>query len=294
MVGFAGSFGLLSNSMNRRYLDSVDRAVHQFASYSANNASASGAYMALNRLFQNITWRTGYNNLTLAGDKINVTIEDNTTNPSLGNRRIRILSNGSNANVTDLTRVTIFDGTFDEFAIWAKDSVTNAGTNDAFGNPDTTLLIENAPFMPDIGYGDLRSESSTQSHDQFGDFTPVPNYPNTSFYYFGLYPNVTWVAGNLIIRAGRTVYGIFIVEGNVTMEGNARLEGILYCPNATSTIIYGSGNPNAAAVSGGIVTWGTIDGTGNHIDVTYNSTYMQAFVKDYVPENPPMRVLSWQ
>lgn len=289
LVGFATSFGLLANSKNRRYIDSVDRAVNQFASYSANNASASGAYMALNRLYQDLTWRTGYNNVKLAGDTITVTLVN------AGVRRLRILSNGRNANATDLTNVLILDGTFGDFAIWAKDSVTNAGTNDAFGNPDSTLLVENAPFMPEIDYSGLTADAAAQGHVQAGDFAPPPNYPNSNFYFdLATIPNVTHVKGSLKVIAGRKVYGIFVVEGDVTIDGNARVEGIIYCPNPTSTVIYGGGNPNGASVTGGIVTYGTVDGTGNHIDVTYNPKYMKAFVKDYAPTTPPIRVLSWQ
>ncbi len=294
MVGFSTSFGLLIGSKSRRHNDSVDRVVHQVASYSANNASASGAYMALNRLFQNSTWRTGYNNLKLAGDELTVTIEDQTVDPSLGDRRIRIVSDGHNANVTDLTKVIVFDGSIEDFAIWAKDSVIEASTKDEFGNPDTTLLVENAPFMPEIDYDGLVAQAAAQLHVKFGNFIPANGYPNNSFYYFGTTPNVTHVQGNLTISGGRTVYGIFVVEGNVELQGSGRLEGILFLPNSSSTVAYGGGDPNESSVSGGILSYGTVDGTGNHISVQLNPTYLQAFVNNYAPENPPIRVLSWE
>ncbi len=297
MVGFSTSFGLLVGSKSRRHIDSVDRTVHQFASHSANNASASGAYMALNRLFQNSTWRTGYNDLKLAGDELTVTIEDQTVDPSLGDRRIRIVSDGYNANVTDSTKVIVFDGSIEDFAIWAKDSVVEASAKDEFGNPDSTLLIENAPFMPEINYNDLVAQAAAQLHVKFGNFTPADGYPNPSnpsFYYFGTTPNVTHVQGNLTISGGRTVYGIFVVEGDVELQGSGRLEGILFLPNSSSTVAYGGGDPDESSVSGGILSYGVVDGTGNHITVQLNPTYLQAFVDNYAPENPPIRVLSWQ
>jgi hypothetical protein len=293
LVGFAASFGLLANSKNRRFVDSSNRAVTQFSGYSANNASASGAYMALNRLYQNSTWRAGYSNLALGGNTLNVVVEDNSVDPSLGAFRIRIRSTGSNANVTDQTQVLIFDGSFDDFAVWAKDSVTNVSTKDSLGNFDPTLLIENAPFMPDIDYNDLVDEAASQGHVS-GDFIPTNGYPNGSFYFSGATPNVTHVTGNIQVKGGRTIYGIFIIEGNATLEGNARVQGILYLPNPTSTIIHGGGNPDESSVTGGILTWGTVDGTGSHISVRYEPDYMRAFITDYAPNNPPMRVLSWQ
>ncbi|MDZ7290179.1 MAG: hypothetical protein ONB42_09630, partial [candidate division KSB1 bacterium] len=120
------------------------------------------------------------------------------------------------------------------------------------------------------------------------------NYPNGSYYYSGTTPNVTHVTGNLTVQGGRNVYGIFIIEGNAVLDGNARVEGILYLPNPTSTVIHGGGDPRESSVTGGILTWGTVDGTGRHISVKFWPSYMRPFVSGYAPDNPPMRVLSWQ
>ncbi|MDZ7344914.1 MAG: hypothetical protein ONA90_10430, partial [candidate division KSB1 bacterium] len=142
MLGFAASFGILAQSKSNRYMDSVDRAVNQFSSYSAGNASSSGAYMALNRLFRDINWRTGYTNLIIGSDTLSVIVQDNSVNAALGPNRIRIRSTGRNANVTDLTEVMIWKGKFGDFAVWAKDSVTNVTTRDSLGNVNFSLLVE--------------------------------------------------------------------------------------------------------------------------------------------------------
>ena len=295
LLGFATSFGILANSRNRRMADSIEQVVDQFASYSASNTASSGAYMALNRLYQSATWRTGYTNLAWGGDTLNLQVEDNSVDASLGAFRLRLRSTAQNANASDVTQVMLFYGSFDDFAIWAKDSVTNVSTKDSLGSPDPSLLIENAPFMPDIDYPDLVAQATLQSHVQSAaTFAPADNYPNGSFYYSGNTPNVTHVQGNLQVNGGRTVYGIFIVEGSAILDGNSRVEGVLYLPNPTSTIIHGGGNPSDASVTGGILTWGTVDGTGNHISVQHSPEFMRSFADGFSFDNGRMRVLSWQ
>ena len=295
MMGFAASFGILANGKSRRFVDSVDRVVDQYSTYSARNAAASGAFMALNRLYLNTGWRDGYNSLALGNNSISVVIQDNNDDPSLGPFLIRILSTGQNADTTEFTQVIVFDGSVEDFAIWAKDSVTNVSAKDSLGNFDPSLLIENAPFMPEIDHDDLVNQAASQGHVQTDAvFEPDDEYPNSSFYYSGTTPNFTHVLGDLRVHGGRRVYGIFIVEGNATLEGSSRIDGVLYLPNSTSTILYGGGNPNEASITGGILTWGTIDGTGNHISVQHDPDYMRPFIEGYSPNNAPMRVLTWQ
>jgi hypothetical protein len=303
LLGFAASFGILAQSKSNRYMDSVDRVVAQFSSYSANNASTSGAYMALNRLFRNIDWRTGYNNLILAGDTFSVVIQDNSIDAALGPNRIRIRSTGRNKEVMDLTQVMIWKGKFGDFAIWAKDSVTNVTTKDSLGNVDPNLLVENAPFMPNIDEAGMISEAVSQGHQQAGGFEPNDGYPeegededDRDFYYDDVAktPHVTHVQGDFRVRGGRTVYGIFLIEGNAYLEGNSRVQGVLVLPNPSSTVIHGGGNPSESSVTGGVLTWGTVDGTGNHISVTFKPSYLGSLIKEFLPDNPPMRVLSWQ
>ena len=65
LAGFAASFGILAQSKNQRLMESVDRMVDQYAGYNAQNAAASGVYMALNRLYRDPSWRAGYGNLVI-------------------------------------------------------------------------------------------------------------------------------------------------------------------------------------------------------------------------------------
>jgi hypothetical protein len=296
MLGVSTSLGIMANSRNRRYVESVDRVVGQYSDHTATNSSASGAYMALNRLYLNGAWRTGYN-VYLAGDTVDVVLEDNGVDPTLSDREVRILSTGRSGDLTDLTEVMIFDGTFEEFAVWAKDAVLGVTTKDTLGIPDPSLLMDNAPFMPNFDFDGLINEAAAQGHvqsDMSGTWVADNLYPNGSFYYSGMTPNVTHVLDNLKVNGGRTIYGLYIVEGNVELQGSSRVQGVIILPNETSTITSGGGDPEESSFTGGIISWGQLDGSGNHISVTIDNGYMSALATDYALDNWPIRVTSWK
>ncbi len=299
LTGFTVSYGLLANSKSRRFVDSVDRLVDQFTSYSSNNAATGGAYMALNRLYRNNSWRTGYSNLTIGSDTISVSVFDETTDSTLAERRIRVYSTGRNKDVTDITQAILFDGSFDDFAIWAKDTVMNVVAKDGSDNPDSSFLSYKAPFMPLIDYTDLVAEATSQTNvETAAEWTPANGYPN-NYFNSGLLglgdPNVTHVTGDMKVLENYTVYGIFIVEGNVIIQSNGEVRGVLYLPNNGSTVSGSGGSSSSAAqVRGGVLTWGDINGTDKQVSVRYQSSYLSAFTSEYAEKNPPLRVLTWQ
>jgi hypothetical protein len=293
LLGFAASFGILANGKNRRFMDSVNLVVNQFAEYAARNAATSGAYIALNKLYLNPEWRPDHGTRAFGGDTLAITVEDESIDPSLGPNRLRILSAGHNGDGTYLTTVVVFDGAFNEFAVWAKDNVANVITKDALNNNNPSLLVANAPYMPDIDDNDLVNDAASQGHFHAGDFEPPDDYPNHHFDYFGSTPNVTHIQGDLLLRSDRKIYGIFIVGGDAILEGESQIRGVLYLPNASSAVTHGGGGAEST-VRGGIVTRGTIDGGSDHITVRHTPSYLEAFASNYVPSNPPVRVLSWQ
>lgn len=300
LVGFAASFGVLATSNNRRLIDSVDRMVDQFSAYKSKNAATSGAYLALNQLFQDKTWRTGYNNLVINGDTLNVTVTDNSTDTSVALYRVKINSIGRNDAANNSSQVMLFDRKFQEFAVWAKDTVINVTTQDSVPSNNPNMLIQNAPFMPKIDNDALFDEAFTQgqlqNEDMNNHYHPDDGYPNGSFYHDSTSAsqtaNVTYVYGNLHIRDNRTVYGIYIVEGDVLLGASAKVRGVLYLPNASSRV-YNRTSANSQ-VLGGIVTWGEIDGEGYQIFVRHKPQFMRALALNYAPNNPPIRVLTWK
>ncbi|MGH7455981.1 MAG: hypothetical protein ACRENG_31800 [bacterium] len=297
LAGFAVSFGILAQNKNRRYIDSVDRMVNQVSDYSAKNASTSGAQKALNQLYLDPAWRGSYNNLAIAGGTANITVVNDSAGAAPKAHQVKIRSTSSNT----LTEVVVFDSEFHEFAVWAKDTVINVTTQDSVGIDDPDLLMQNAPFMPKIDKDGLFSEAWTQSHlyseDEESHFHPDDGFPSTGGFYYDStsvpkVANVIYVDGNLHIRKDRTVYGIFIVEGNVLLNENAHIKGVLYLPNASSRV-YNHENASSQ-VTGGIVTWGEVDGDGYQIIVRHQPEYLRALISDYAPNNPPIRVLTWK
>ncbi len=177
-------------------------------------------------------------------------------------------------------------------AIVIAGDLTNINIRDEDNNLDPSLGSDN-DTPPDIMKSGLVQMSNDQGHTQLGNFSPVSGWPNGDFYYSGDTPNVTYVTGNLSVSGGSTVYGIFVIDGNVVLNGSARVEGVLYLPNPTSTIIHGGGAPAENSVVGGIISWGDVTGTGSHADVQIQKTYMTSF--SYSGGTPPsVYVVSWR
>lgn len=295
LAGFAVSFGILAYSKDRRMLESVDRMVNRVEEYSTKNTSTSGAYLALNKLYVSNSWRTGYSSMFLGSDSLSVIIDDNGTDASIKANYIRVLSTSYNYGSSDTTKVMLFDGGIGEFAVWAKDSVHNVTTNDSSNNPDASLKMAPAPYMPDIDNTSLTDEATAQGKVESGpSFHPNDNYPNGNFFASGPTPNVTHVQGDLHVHNGRTIYGIYIVEGNVYIDPDGAVFGVLYMPNTSSSVEHVGGGPDIGRIRGGVITWGTMDGGTNIIRVRHYPQYLNSFVSNYASDNQPLRVVAWE
>jgi hypothetical protein len=296
LSGFAASFGILAYSKDHRMLESVDRMVNRVDEYSTKNTATSGAFMALNKLYQSNSWRTGYSSMYLGNDSLSVIVDDNSTDLSIPANYVRVLSTSYNSGSADTTRVMLFDGGFGEFAVWAKDSVTNVITTDsALGLPAPSLMMAPAPYMPEINRTDVENAAAGQGHVETGpEFHPNDGYPNGDFFASGSVPNVTHVQGDMFVHNGRTVYGIFLVEGSVHIDPDGALYGVLYMPNTGSTVEHVGGGVDIGRIRGGVITWGTMDGGTNIIRVRHWPTFLNSFVSNYASDNQPMRVVSWE
>ena len=165
------------------------------------------------------------------------------------------------------------------YNIYSTGTVSNVTSYDEDRNEDPSLMKQNQESMPSIAYSDLIDLASSQGHVVGGStFSPSNNYPNGSFYYSPGVPNVIHVTGNMDVKGGRTIYGIYVVESDVDMKGSARMQGILYLPNSSSSFsVNGGGSPSESSVVGGVVVNGNISATGNHVSVQYKSEYTQFF-----------------
>ncbi len=294
LAGFAASFGILAQNKNQRLMESVDRMVDQYAGYNAQNAAASGVYMALNKLYKDPNWRAGYNNLVIGGNSLKVTISDDSLGMTPLAHRLKIRSSASNADVSDLAQVSVFDREFKDFAVWAKDTVISITAKDSLGVSHSDLIIQKAPFMPKIDDNAFATMAANQSHVYNSNFTPANNYPNGNFYSSGSTPNATLVRGNLKVKSGRTVYGIFAVRDNVILEGDAKVVGVLYLYQTSSQLIHSGSNLSESLVKGGVITWGNINGAGGNIAVQHFPAYLRKTASNFASDNPPIRVLAWK
>jgi len=180
-----------------------------------------------------------------------------------------------------------------DFGIFSTDDIDNVTALDEAGDPDSSLMLANAPFFPDMDDSTLIALATVQGHVETDSlFTPSHGYPNFNFYFGGTTPNVTWVQGDLEVLGGRTVYGIFVVDGDIILHGSSQVEGVLYLRN-DGIIIHGGGNPTQSSITGGIVANGDVDGTGNHITVNYDSEYMGRFGEHEIRETVS-QVFSWR
>ena len=305
VIGFSTLFATSTLNMSRQTLESVRNYSSHYENATARNAATSGVYMSLSRLYRAImsstTWTAGFTNLTLNNTTLNVDIQDNSEDPNLSPMELRIVSTGTYGDISKNINVLVgVPPDLADLAVFVTDTIRNVSIKEADGTPDSdgSLLVQNAPEMLPFDKDGLVTLANGQttggtSHVQPGDFTPNNNWPNGNFYYGGTTtPNVTYVGGNFTIKGGRTVYGIFVVEGQqITLEGNARLEGVLYLPNPGSIVMYGGGDPKESSVTGGIFANGSVDGTGNHISVKYDPTYMQEFGKFQLAKN--LFIISW-
>ena len=105
---------------------------------------------------------------------------------------------------------------------------------------------------------------------------------------------MTHVSNNLQVNSGIIIWGIFVVDGSISLAAGATVNGVIYLPNATTTTITGSGTSSTSTVYGGIVSHGNITTTGSNVSVKHNPTYMRAFCQYLLnPSQSVYQFVSW-
>jgi hypothetical protein len=166
-------------------------------------------------------------------------------------------------------------------------------TKDAAGNFDSGLLLEKVTRMPSIDIVSLKALSSSQGHDK-GTFTPANNSPVANFYYSAGVPNVTYTTGNMTVNSSRTIYGIYLVEGTVTLNSNAVIQGVVYLLNNNAITIAGGASLSDRSINGGLISKGDVIAGGLFCYVRHNPAYMNIF-QNYVtnPNSRVVKVVNW-
>lgn len=280
-------------------------AVNQMQSLKADFAATSGAYMgiALYNSTQNFQPQT----LSISEANVQISVA-----PVLGSTTEDLLTSRATYNNQQSTVQIVITKPLppippppqlDTMAIYTTGTITNVTPQDSAGNSKSWLMKQNADSIPTIRINDLIALSNTQGHTKIGNWS-APDYWCGSYWNSPGVPNVTYVQGNMSVSGSRTVYGIFVVTGTVTLNGNCNVIGVVYLPNQTSSIFHGSGSQDDS-VEGGVISHGNISGTGNHVNVKNKKTYMQAFLEylqyeqqtqTIYPEQTPVkqRIVSWR
>lgn len=76
VLGFSMIFMVVGYNFNNLTNRSVDNSINYFSKTTSYNIAGGGANMALNQIFLDPTWRTGYNNLGIGDGKVTVTVTD--------------------------------------------------------------------------------------------------------------------------------------------------------------------------------------------------------------------------
>lgn len=141
--------------------------------------------------------------------------------------------------------------------IWTTNNVSWVDDRELDGSAAWGDLInENASSIAVIDTASLISIANIVS----GNLTVNGNYPAgaSSFFFSTGVPHVTYVAGDMTVQSSGRAWGIYIVEGDVTVEGGwfsaGSVEGVIYTPNASSDVDLESN----AQIIGGVCGFGRV------------------------------------
>lgn len=187
VIGFSLIFMILGYLWSDLSIRSVDNQVDYYKETVAHNIAVSGANMALNEIYNNSAWNTGFSNLNYFDGEINVGVSNIGSLSDI----ILVTSNGTYMGTTHTVKVKLRDSYFAKFAWYignasAKDFITgdtvwgpfhsqsflNIKGNPAFFGKVTTLKgIKPSPAkMKSLGYNPYFSV-----RPQSGVDIPYPN-----------------------------------------------------------------------------------------------------------------------
>jgi hypothetical protein len=110
VLGFGLIFAYFIHNVNSYSTDSVENMVDYYNETYSHNLAVSGANMALNRIFINDTWDTGYDHLDFSGGDIHVVVSD-----TIG-ENVYIFSYGTYNGTSSLVRVKLKPSSYAKFA----------------------------------------------------------------------------------------------------------------------------------------------------------------------------------
>jgi hypothetical protein len=254
--------------------ESVNLA-NESKSMQAESALTAGCYYALNSLIKGVFTKTVEQTpLSIGGASVTC---DTTSSGNL--IRLAVTSTYSGAQRKAIIEFQIGLQLRDK-AIVTTDVDNGVSARDSLNRNDPNRLVQKADSIPSIREDSLLAIAVRQGH--FLNKNATDADVGTSFFQAdGKTPNVYWITGNFTVSGGKEQGGIFVVKGNVTINGADRIKGIVYLPNKTSTVIHGGGNPSGNSIEGALISHGSITGKGNHANVKHRPLYMNVFCDNY-------------
>ena len=240
----------------------------------ADYAAESGVFFGIKAIEKGVlTTDNNEMNISVGNASVYINLESDG-----GNQQLSVTSDYGNSSSTVV--VDVQSGTIADRVIIAKSSISGIKAYNESGIEDNNLLLQNTD-IPTIDVAALYALSSPsgQNHDQpVANWSPLNNYLGSFFVPGTGQPNVTHVYGNLNVGTNIQIWGIFVVDGSVTLNPGSNVQGVIYVVNSSNTymdrIWYGA----TIRVNGGVVTNGDVSASwlGN-VKVQHNPTFMQAF-----------------
>ncbi|PLX23218.1 MAG: hypothetical protein C0600_15660 [Ignavibacteria bacterium] len=248
----------------------------------ALNITRSGVNMAVSKLRKQKTWRTGFDEVRVAGGSVSVGVQ------SLGLDTVRIISVGTINGFSHQAEVvaklsSIFPN--------VESALTVFGDSVEFHNDGKSFLIDGRDYMPNAtGFGpyppvsgmgvqsekivkDLKSHLDPKIENNFqgaggvpsiGSFSPsdlaalhkfyadraTTTLPPGAYAYNGVFgtlddPEIVYVPGDLEWNGTIKGSGILVVDGKLQLSGNIAWDGIILTLSGDVTIeLGGTGNPH--------------------------------------------------
>ncbi len=281
----------------------------------ALNVTRSGINLAISKLRQQKTWRTGYSNFPVVGGTVSVRIID------IGLDTVRITAVGtingvSHNSVLEAKLSSIFPTVESALTVFG-DSVEVTSDGKAFlidghdhnldGSPGIYPAVEGIGVQTDESVADVKkqldsasggsiasrvigasgvgsvgsfsSSNLTQLHQFYRDrrtiTIPAGTYSNNAVYGTISQPEIVYVPGNLSWSGTISGAGILVVDGQLIMKGKIEWKGIILA--MSGDVILSLGGTGTPAILGTVWVGNTDPTKVTHVNVTGNPSVAYSY-----------------
>lgn len=151
---------------------------------------------------------------------------------------------------------------------------------DGDGNQDTEHMVQTGTALPWVNQDALKIFADVSLPTLGNDQVDADLAGQKSFWRNppqNTRPYIIHVSGDMHISGSRQVYGIIFVEGNVTLGDSVRIQGVIYAPNALSSMSINSVTGYRTVMGQVLAGPGGVHASGDHADVQYVKEYVASF-----------------